>query len=173
LRLLLDEMYAPAIALELRGRGHDCASVHDAASPVLAGSSDPEVLSAAQAGDRALVTENVRDFRPLEAELIARGGHHPGLVYTSNRQYPRGHPATAGRLVRALDAVLRKNHDLRDRAIFLTRTDSHSDSHRNLPSSRSCGPSCGRLRMAHDPAAPDSGTTSQPSHKVLETKTKR
>ena len=123
MRLLLDEMYAPAIALELRKRGHDVASVHDAASPALAGASDPEVLSVAQAEGRALVTENVRDFRPLEADLIARGGHHPGLVYTSNRQFPRGHPATAGRLVRALDALLREDHDLRDRAIFLARID--------------------------------------------------
>ncbi len=117
-------MYSPAIALELRGRGHDVASVHDASSPVRAGASDPEVLSAAQAGARALVTENVRDFRPLEADLIARGAHHAGLIYTSNRQFPRGHPATAGRLVRALDALLREDHDLRDRAIFLARIDS-------------------------------------------------
>lgn len=124
MRLLLDEMYAPAIAQELRGRGHDVVSVHDAASPALAGASDPEVLSAAQAGGRALVTENVRDFRPLEADLIARDGHHPGLVYTSNRQFPRGHPATAGQLVRALDSLLRKDHDLRDRSTFLTRADS-------------------------------------------------
>jgi hypothetical protein len=91
---------------------------------VLAGASDPEVLSAAQAGTRALVTENVRDFHPLEADLVARGAHHPGLVYTSNRQFPRGHPATAGRLVRALDALLREDNDLRDRAIFLARIDS-------------------------------------------------
>jgi hypothetical protein len=124
LKLLLDEMYAPDVALELRERGHDVASVHDAASPVLSGASDPEVLSAARAEDRALVTENVRDFRPLEASLIARGEHHPGLVYTSNRQFPRGHSATTGQLVRALDALLRQDHELRDRAIFLKQADS-------------------------------------------------
>jgi predicted nuclease of predicted toxin-antitoxin system len=123
-KLLLDEMYAPAVALELRGRRHDAVSVHDAASRRLACASDPEVLSAARAEDRALVTENIRDFRPLEADLIARGEHHPGLVYTSNRQFPRGHPATSGQLVRALDALLREDRDLRDRAIFLKRADS-------------------------------------------------
>lgn len=124
MRLLLDEMDAPTIALDLRERGYDAAPVHDAVAPALAGASNPEVLSAAQAGGRVLVTENARDFRPLEADLIARGGHHSGLIYTSNRQFPRGHPATAGQLVRALDALLREDHDLRDRAIFLPRTDS-------------------------------------------------
>jgi predicted nuclease of predicted toxin-antitoxin system len=119
LRLLLDEMYAPAVAQELRGIGHDAVSLHDADSPLPAGASDEEVLSAARAAGRALVTENVRDFRPLEADLVARSAHHAGLIYTSNRQFPRGHSATVGRLVRALDALLREHPDLRDRAIFL------------------------------------------------------
>lgn len=121
MRLLLDEMYAPAIAADLRRRGHDVVSLHDAASPVPAGASDPEVLAAAQAASLTLVTENVRDFSPLEADLIAQDSHHPGLVYTTNRQFPRGHPATAGRLVRALDALLCEQRDLRDRAIFLAQ----------------------------------------------------
>lgn len=116
-------MYPPAVAQELRGRGHDVVSLHDADSPVRTGASDEDVLSAAQTGGRALVTENVRDFRPLEAELIASGAHHAGLVYTSNRQFPRGHPATAGQLIRALDALLRDEPELRDCAIFLTRAD--------------------------------------------------
>jgi hypothetical protein len=69
------------------------------------------------------VTENVRDFRPLESAHLADGSHHAGLVYTSNRQFPRGDPATTGRLVRALDALLRTAPDLRDRMIFLARVD--------------------------------------------------
>ena len=122
MRLLLDEMYSPTIAVELRSRGHDAVSVHESSTPTLAGASDEEVLAGAKASGRALVTENVRDFRPLEAELLARGGHHAGLVYTSNRQFPRGDPATAGRLVRALDALLGERADVRDRSIFLSRS---------------------------------------------------
>jgi hypothetical protein len=118
-KLLLDEMYSATIAQEIRRLGHDVVSVHESASPVLAGGSDSEVLAAAQATNQDLVTENARDFRPLEADLIARGEHHSGLVYTSNRQFPRGHPATTGRLVRALGTLLRDDQDLRDRAIFL------------------------------------------------------
>ena len=40
MKLLLDEMYAPAIAEQLRARGHDVASVHDAAYRVLEGEPD-------------------------------------------------------------------------------------------------------------------------------------
>jgi hypothetical protein len=123
LRLLLDEMYSPAIAAELRARGHDTASVHDLGDALVTGASDVDVLAAAQREERTLVTENVRDYRPLESGLLADGSHHAGLVYTSNRQFPRGDPATTGGLVRALDALLRAAPDLRDRSIFLTRVD--------------------------------------------------
>jgi hypothetical protein len=71
-----------------------------------------------------LVTENVRDYRPLEALLLAESSsHHAGLVYTTNRQFPRGDPATTGRLVLALDALLRDAPDLGDRSTFLTQVD--------------------------------------------------
>jgi len=82
-----------------------------------------DVLATARREERALVTENVRDYRPLEIGLLAEGSHHAGLVYTSNRQFPRGDPATTGRLVRALDALLRDVPNLRDRSIFLERAD--------------------------------------------------
>jgi hypothetical protein len=120
LRLLLDEMYSPALAVELRARGHDVVSIHDPGHATAAGASDAEVLAAAQAEERVLVTENVRDYRPLEVGLLAAGSHHAGLVYTSNRQFPRGDPGTLGRLVRALDALMGEGPDLRDRSIFLS-----------------------------------------------------
>jgi predicted nuclease of predicted toxin-antitoxin system len=121
LRLLLDEMYAPAIAAELRRRGHDVVSVHEPESGAAAGSSDADVLAAAQADGRVLVTENVRDYRPLEAALVAGGSRHCGLVYTSNRSFPRGDPATVGLLVRALDGLLSAGEDLSQRSLFLPR----------------------------------------------------
>ncbi len=124
MRLLLDEMYAPAIAAELHARGHDVASVHDPGYVLLPGASDADVFAAAQRAERIVVTENVRDYRPLESGLLAEGSHHPGLVYTTNRQFARGDPATTGRLVRALDALLRDAPDLRDRSIFLASVES-------------------------------------------------
>jgi Domain of unknown function (DUF5615) len=123
LRLLLDEMYSPALAVELRARGHDVVSVHDPGHGVAVGASDADVLAAARREERALVTENVRDYRPLEIGLLADGSHHAGLVYTSNRRFPRGDPSTLGQLVRALDVLLRQGPDLRDHSIFLTRAE--------------------------------------------------
>ena len=123
MRLLLDEMYAPTIASQLRLRGHDVVSFHELGDLLVTGASDADVLVAAQREERTLVTENVRDYRPLESALLADGSHHAGVVYTSNRQFPRGNPATAGRLVRALDALLRAAADLGDRSILLARVD--------------------------------------------------
>lgn len=118
MRLLLDEMYAPAVAVELRARGHDVLSVHEA-DPVLVGASDAEVLSTAVSAERVLVAENVRDFRPLEVGILEGGDHHHGIVYTSDRQFPRGAPTTTGDLVRALDSLLHASPALRDRSVFL------------------------------------------------------
>src|SRR5262245_20479241 len=113
-------MYAPAVAVELRARGHDVLSVHEA-EPVLVGASDAEVLVAALSAELVLVTENVRDFRPLEIATLEGGDHHHGIVYTSDHQFPRGEPATIGHLVRALDVLMHESANLRDRSVFLRR----------------------------------------------------
>jgi len=118
LRLLLDEMYSDAVAVELRGRGHDAVSVRES-DPALAGASDDEALTAAAARGQCLVTENVRDYRPLETALLAEGRHHHGIIYTTDRQFPRGDPRTVGLLVRALDALLKNPPPMFDRSIFL------------------------------------------------------
>jgi predicted nuclease of predicted toxin-antitoxin system len=106
LRLLLDEMHTPAVAEQLRARGHDVVSVHDPAYRRLEGATDEEILAAALEEERALVTDDVRDFRQLEAAALARGERVPGLVFTTNRRFPRSEPATIGRLVLTLAALL-------------------------------------------------------------------
>jgi hypothetical protein len=109
LRLLLDEMYAPAVAVELRARGHDVLSVHEA-DPALVGAADSEVLSAAVSAERVLVTENVRDFRPLEIAILegaitTTGSSTPATV--SSVAARRERPGTScGRLTRS--CVLRR-----------------------------------------------------------------
>ncbi|MHB8659876.1 MAG: DUF5615 family PIN-like protein [Solirubrobacteraceae bacterium] len=112
MKLLLDEMYDPAIAEQLRARGHDVASVHDASYRQLEGEPDEEVWAAALADGRMLVSENVQDFRRLEANALARTQPHAPLIFTTDRQFPRGDPATIGRLVTALDALLAAEPDL-------------------------------------------------------------
>jgi hypothetical protein len=73
----------------------------------------------AAASGQCLVTENVRDYRPLETALLAEGRHHHGIIYTTVRQFPRGDPRTVGLLVRALDAALKDPPPMFDRSIFL------------------------------------------------------
>ena len=104
MKLLLDEMWAPAIAEALRDRGHDVVAVaerHD-----LRGMPDREIFDAALAEGWAIVTENVVDYRPLAADALRAGHPYPALIFSSNRAYPRASRRTAGRLVRALDALL-------------------------------------------------------------------
>lgn len=120
MKLLLDEMYSDVIAVELRARGHDAVSVREI-TPALAGAPDEEILRSAAASERTLVTENVRDYLPLETALLAEGGHHQGIMYTTDRRFPRGDAQTVGRLVLALDALLADSPHLRDRSIFLQR----------------------------------------------------
>jgi predicted nuclease of predicted toxin-antitoxin system len=104
-RLLLDELFPPEIARALRTQGHEVRAIQE--EPAQRGLADAEVLAMAIREGRALLTENVRDFRPLAAALLKRGEGHSGLVLTSNRRYPRWSADTLGRLVRDLGALIR------------------------------------------------------------------
>lgn len=42
----------------------------------------------------------------LETDALGRDAPSPRLIFTTNRQFPRGHAGTVGRLVLALDAAL-------------------------------------------------------------------
>jgi len=105
-KLLIDEMFSVEVAERLRARGRDVVSVHDPQFSNLEGAPDGDVFAAAASTGRALVTENVPDFRRLEAAALAAGEPAPTLIFTTNRQFPRGNPRTLGRLVAALDALL-------------------------------------------------------------------
>ena len=106
MKLVVDEMYPATVAEQLRGRGHDVVSIHDPAYQRLEGAPDSEVFASAVAEGRALVTENVSDYRRLDAGALARSEPAPRLIFTTNRQFPRGEPGTVGKLVRAIDALL-------------------------------------------------------------------
>jgi hypothetical protein len=102
-KLLLDEMLSPAIARELRGRGYDVQSV--AGYPDRESMSDPDVLALPRAERRAVVTNNVRDFRPLHHEAITPGAAgHFGMVFMPSSF--RRTKADTGRIIAALEAIL-------------------------------------------------------------------
>jgi len=100
--LLLDEMFPPAIAVELAARGVDCRSV--AADALLRAQSDLEIFDAALLGNRVVVTNNVPDFESLRRAREASGGESPGLIYTSDHTFPRTR-AYVPRVVAALETA--------------------------------------------------------------------
>jgi predicted nuclease of predicted toxin-antitoxin system len=102
-RLLLDEMFSPAIAAELRELGHDVIAI--AERPDLRSKSDEEVFGWASAEWRLLLTENVRDFRPIMLRSLQTGPLACGLLFTSSRAFPRSRK-NPGPLIRALHAWL-------------------------------------------------------------------
>jgi predicted nuclease of predicted toxin-antitoxin system len=80
-RLLLDEMYLPALAACLRERGMDAIAVKEFAE--LAGLDDEAILALAKLGNRVLVSENVADFA-----FIGRTVDHVGIVFLSSETVP-------------------------------------------------------------------------------------
>ena len=101
--LLLDEMFSLAIAEELRRRGHDVIAV--AAEPQIRAMTDADLLTWSADHARRLVTENVKDFRPL---LNAGEASGPGLLCTSSRRFPRSRGAVSV-LIKALDGWLTRS----------------------------------------------------------------
>jgi len=104
-RLLLDEMFPATIAGRLRiEHGHDVSGVSERDD--LRGLADIDVFRAAQSEERAIATENVRDFRPIAREWQSMGRVHFGLVLTTDRRVPRANSRTVGRLGKALHHLL-------------------------------------------------------------------
>jgi hypothetical protein len=102
-KLLLDEMLSPAIARELHSRSHDVEAV--AGNPDREALSDPEVLALARAEHRAVVTNNLRDFRPLHHEAITPGGTgHFGMISIPGSY--RRTKADTGKIITALETIL-------------------------------------------------------------------
>ncbi|MDN5860325.1 MAG: DUF5615 family PIN-like protein [Pseudonocardia sp.] len=99
-RLLLDEMFHPRIATELRVRGHDAVAV--VADPALRESSDAELFAHAVAVGRVLVTNKVVEFERLRRRHAAADDPVPGLIYTSDATFARDR-RFLGRLIAALD----------------------------------------------------------------------
>lgn len=88
----------------MRESAHDAVAVSERSD--LRGQPDEVIFAEALADARAIVTENVVDYRPLASAAIRGGRASPTLIFTSNRTYPRAGRRTAGRLVVALDALL-------------------------------------------------------------------
>src|SRR5690606_3606954 len=103
-------MWSPTVARQLRQRGFDALSVRDI--PGFQSRPDEELFVYALAEGRAIVTENIADFRLLVAHELRNGRSHPGLVLTSPSVFRRDQAGAIGRLVLALEALLQSEVDL-------------------------------------------------------------
>ena len=90
MRLLLDEMWTPTIALELRKRDFDVVAISEPAHMGrYAGISDDRVFAQAQEDRRAIVTDNIADYELARREWESRGQLHHGLIYALNPPFNR------------------------------------------------------------------------------------
>ena len=97
-------MFPGTIAHGLRAEGYDVIAVQEDSQ--LRELSDPGLFAAAQALERAVVTENVKDYLPLDAQSHARAEAHWGLVLTTNRSFPRHYDRFIGAVTRGLATLL-------------------------------------------------------------------
>ena len=117
--LLLDEMFSDTIAQQLRAKGHDVQAV--VADPSLASLPDDQILSRAAATGRALVTANIKDFMPLDAQYRAAGQAHAGLILVSTKTFPQNRSYTSA-VTSALAALLDEREQIEaGQATFLAR----------------------------------------------------
>lgn len=113
-KLLLDEHFSPEIARQLRAQGHDVIAIKE--HPELIGRPDRVHFASMPDQRRAIVTQDLGDFRPLLAEAMRSGTKTYGLVCVPAR-VSLSRKAT-GQVVEALDRLLRRHprdEDLIDR----------------------------------------------------------
>lgn len=94
------------LAKALRDRGHDVVALTER-DDIPASASDAEVMIVAAAEGRAVVTNNVKDFRPIAARRILSGEGHGGLLLIPHT-VARSRAATAG-LAAAIDKVINEH----------------------------------------------------------------
>ncbi len=107
MRALLDEQLSGRIAQLLRERGLDVEAVVERSDLLQA--PDHEVIAAAAREGRAVVSNNIKDFRPLAAERVSDGRGHAGLILPPACR-SRSREAT-GALADAIEAVMRAHPD--------------------------------------------------------------
>jgi hypothetical protein len=109
MKLLLDEMWTPAIAQELRRRGFDVVAINEREQAArYAGVPDDVVFARAQHDGRTIVTDNISDFELARRSWESSGHVHEGIINALNPPFNRHRgKALVGAMVRALEYFLR------------------------------------------------------------------
>lgn len=106
-------MLSPSISRELRLHGHEVGAIKGHCD--WESLSDLEVMHLARREHRAIVTSNLRDYRPLHQASVTPGGRgHFGMVFMPGSY--RRTKYDAGRIVAALEAKLSEHRGERDLA---------------------------------------------------------
>ena len=116
MKILLDEMWSPEIAHQLRLRGFDVVAVVERTQ--LRSMSDDAVFALALREQRAFMTDNARDLR-LIAAAYNDDNPHAGLIFTDGHRFNRHDPRVIGQVVTALSALLDEDPDLTNREYWL------------------------------------------------------
>lgn len=108
MKVILDEMWTPTIALELRKRGFDVIAINEPAhAGRYAGILDDDVFARAQEDGRSVVTDNIPDYESARLDWEAHGTAHHGVIYALNPPFNRHHgDAVIGQMVKALEHFL-------------------------------------------------------------------
>lgn len=99
-KLLLDEHYSDAIAAQLRDVGYDVVAV--VTDPDLRAQPDAEIFRRAAAAHRRIVTENIKDFRPLLQQAYAADDPVARLLLVPPNRFPRGPGQRTSAIVKAV-----------------------------------------------------------------------
>lgn len=103
MKALLDAQLSHEIPRLLQARGLDVDAVtlrHDIAS-------DAAIMEVAAVEERAVVTNNIKDFRPIAARRVQRGQGHAGLMLVPSTR--RRTKAANTALADAIELVMRTN----------------------------------------------------------------
>lgn len=114
MRLCLDHHYPRVLADRLVDLGYDVITAHQRGWHTL---EDEDLLAACTAEDRALLTNNAKDFMPIVTSWAAQGRPHHGVILTDDARWPRV-ADTTGKFLDALIPLLRGD-DLTDRIHWL------------------------------------------------------
>jgi Domain of unknown function (DUF5615) len=106
-RAILDEQLSPQIAALLCKAGYDVDAVAERED--LAGRSDRSIFEVASSEGRAVITNNIKDFRPLAAEWLAQGRVHAGLILLPSARSRSRHSIAA--IADAIELILRDHPD--------------------------------------------------------------
>ena len=107
MRLLLDHHYSPLIAEQLRSQGHNVQTAHERAWSI---EGDERLLSLCVEDERALLTNDVRDFMLVARRWALEDRQHFGLILTSDRSLPRSRH-TIATYVTLLGSLMSANPD--------------------------------------------------------------